>query len=215
MKIKINVRWNDVSCLVTRVTENPQEANVSQPCNHERTVTDPESGETFCQNCGLLLLESPRTVGIRLVYPKEWLHRATIRLQELDREKHQLLSVVAKVQGTRCRWQDCQAPPILRSRWCPLHHQEHAKDLDKMRQRRHRQKTTALGNFCHDVTHEKPILVRKEEVGVVGTNQNPRVQITCRTCGRDATVPSQPEPVPSICENCQNESPRQPGPFTS
>jgi hypothetical protein len=34
---------------------------------------------------------------------------------------------------------------MLRSKWCPLHRQEHAKEQARERQRRHRQKETEAG----------------------------------------------------------------------
>jgi len=119
-------------------------------CEHASTVTDPETGQSFCQKCGLLLPEGPVQIGSRLVPPEEFLRRLRIKCRELDAEilrsqqlKHQLLSVAAKVQDTRCKSPGCQAPPMLRSKWCPLHRQEHAKEQARERQRRHRQKETA------------------------------------------------------------------------
>jgi hypothetical protein len=134
-------------------------------CEHA-SVTDPETGESFCQNCGLLLPDRPVPIGSRLVPPEEFLRRLTIKCKELDLEillkqqrKHQLLSVAAKVQDTRYRWPGCQAPPILRSKWCPMHYHEHAKELARERQRRHRRKAAQPVKLltCHAVTHDKPI----------------------------------------------------------
>jgi hypothetical protein len=117
-------------------------------CEHA-SVTDPETGESFCQNCGLLLPEGPVPIGSRLVPPEEFMRRLRIKCQELDHEillsqqkKHQLLSVAMKVRDTRCCWSGCQTAPMLHSKWCPLHRQEHAKEQARERQRRHRQKET-------------------------------------------------------------------------
>jgi hypothetical protein len=116
-------------------------------CEHASTVTDPETRQTFCERCGLLLPDRPVPIGGRLVPVEEFLRRLTIKCRELDAEillsqqrKHQLLSLAAGIQDTRCRWPGCQVPPMLRSKWCPLHRWEHAKEQARERQRRHRQK---------------------------------------------------------------------------
>ena len=110
------------------------------PCEHGKTLTDSETGQTVCEICGLELIEKPVPIGSHLVPPEEFMRRVRIKCQELDLEilqsqqrKHQLLSAAAKVRDVRCRWLGCEVPPMLRSKWCPIHL---ASSLRKFRQRK-------------------------------------------------------------------------------
>jgi len=114
-------------------------------CNHPSVVTDPETGKDFCETCGLQLVDKPVSVGGRLIPPEEYLRRVqgVIRLIDdeiLQREqrKHELLLTAARVRDVRCQWPNCQAPPLLRSKWCPEHKRQHSRELARERQRRHR-----------------------------------------------------------------------------
>ncbi len=90
--------------------------------------------------------EEPEAGG-RLVTPESYIRRVTTAIRLLDEEilqrqqrRQELLAYTAQVQDTRCQCPGCKVPPMLPSKWCPLHRREHMKEQARERQRRHRQK---------------------------------------------------------------------------
>ena len=134
-------------------------ANASHPlppssleCQHEITVTDPDSGQKFCKGCGLEIPDQPVIVDGQEIPIHEWLRLCGQRLQtidelqlavdgiqsELERMRHQGYSAMARVRGIKCAWPACEQPPKPGSKWCRRHKQERIRESAKERQRRKR-----------------------------------------------------------------------------
>jgi ribosomal protein S27E len=115
-------------------------------CGDENRVTDPATGETFCQNCGLLLPEGAVPIGARDVLPVGFMRRLRVACKEIERDslQHQqkLHVSAARVLDVHCAWQGCQAAPVLHSKWCPIHRKENGRKLTRERVRRYRKKVS-------------------------------------------------------------------------
>jgi hypothetical protein len=133
--------------IVASGTEDVKPEASPETCQHLEVITDPSTDQTWCAVCGVQLLDRPVPVGGRLVPAGEFMHRVQAVVRIIDDEilireqrKHKLLATAACVRGVPCAWPNCEAPPLLRSKWCPLHRQLHRRILGRERQRRHRLK---------------------------------------------------------------------------
>jgi hypothetical protein len=134
--------------IVASGTEDVKPEASPETCQHVKLVTDPSTDQTWCAVCGVQLLDRPVPVGGRLVPPGEFMHRVQAVVRIIDDEilireqrKHELLSTAARIQSRSCEYSNCEAPPLLRSKYCPIHRQLHRRILGRERQRRHRLKT--------------------------------------------------------------------------
>jgi hypothetical protein len=134
-----------------RSAEIPISQSFRQTCEHANTVTVPETGQSFCQTCGLLIPDRPIEIGSRLIPPSEFLQRAAAKYQELRLEelriqtqKNTILVSIAKVQDRKCVWPGCDAAAMPRGKWCPIHKHEHEREGARERQRCRRRSLEAI-----------------------------------------------------------------------
>jgi hypothetical protein len=121
-----------------------------QECTHENTVTDPDTGEIVCLRCALAVLSEPVVIGARAVSIDEFNRRLKIKLAELDAARDYCSRLQQKIGGVPCAWPGCEAAPMLRSKWCPVHRAEAERRRARERQARHR--TKARPNHVTPVT---------------------------------------------------------------
>jgi hypothetical protein len=144
---------------VTTVTK---PLSLGDDCQHQVTEYHPESGKTYCCQCGLDIPSIPVSVGERQIPIDEYMRRLELQVQELEQEdqrlqaeydqrhqpirhkKDQILRIIGGLRDARCAWPGCREPPKLRSRWCPQHKPEHEREIDRNRQRRHRERLSRL-----------------------------------------------------------------------
>ncbi len=120
---------------------------VDEDCQHARTITDPDTGEVFCENCGSMIPTEAVPIGEREIPATVFLRRVGIKRQKIERQLihwqtviRRLDAVDAGVRGVRCAWLGCDAAPMMRGRWCPEHKAEHTRLLAAERQRKRRER---------------------------------------------------------------------------
>jgi hypothetical protein len=140
---------------VTTVTK---PASLGDDCQHEVTEPDPKTGKRYCCQCGLDVPSEPVSVGERQIPITEYMRRLELDYQELEQEEQRLqgelepirdkkdciVRIIGDLRDARCAWPGCREPPNPRSKWCPQHKAEHAREMDRNRQRRHREPLSRL-----------------------------------------------------------------------
>jgi len=131
-------------------------------CQHEVTEPDPDTGKTFCRYCGLDIPSVPVSVGERQIPIDEYMHRLELQYQELEQEeqrlrveyderqqpirdkKDQIVRIIGDLRDARCAWPGCHEPPKLRCKLCERHKPLHEREMDRNRQRRHREQLSRI-----------------------------------------------------------------------
>jgi transcription initiation factor TFIIIB Brf1 subunit/transcription initiation factor TFIIB len=111
-----------------------------QDCTHDDTITDPDTGEKVCLRCALVVLSEPVKIGTRFVPIDEFNRRLRSKLAELDAARNYCSRLKQKIGGIPCAWPGCEAAPVLRSKWCPVHRDQAGRKVARERQTRHRTK---------------------------------------------------------------------------
>jgi hypothetical protein len=145
---------------VTTATKPP---SLGDECQHQvKSPSDPETGKIYCRQCGLDIPTEPVSVGEREIPIVEYMRGLELQYQELEQEerrlqveydkrqqpirdkKDRIIRIIGDLRDVRCAWPGCHDPPKLRSKWCPQHKAEHEREVDRDRQRRHRELLSRL-----------------------------------------------------------------------
>jgi hypothetical protein len=127
--------------MTTPEKESPgRNRNLWRDCTHENTVTDPDTGEKVCLRCALTVLSEPVQIGSRTVSIEEFNRKLRNKLAELDAARAYVSRLHQKIGGIPCAWPGCEAAPMLRSKWCPVHRDQSSRKAARQRQTRHRRK---------------------------------------------------------------------------
>jgi hypothetical protein len=116
-----------------------------QNCDHEDAVTDPDTGEKVCMRCALVVLDEAIQIGTRAVPVEEFYRRLRRKLAELDAATAYCNKLYVRIGGITCASPSCQAAPMLRSKWCPVHREQAERRRARERQAKHRVKARLNG----------------------------------------------------------------------
>jgi len=136
----------------------PPPPSLNNDCQHRIKETDPETGRTFCRECGCEIPDEPVIIGGRVFPPTQWLREAAVQYRKLEAEqkqklleaqriqdkKNMILSIAGDLQNTKCHWPGCTLKPRLRSKWCEDHKTQRDRETARDRQQRHRERLSRV-----------------------------------------------------------------------
>jgi len=136
--------------------------SLGDDCQHQVTEPDPNTGKTYCRQCGLDIPSAPVSVGDRQIPIDEYMRRLELDYKELEQEeqrlqaelepirdkKDRIVRIIGDLRDVRCAWPGCHEPPKPRCKLCERHKPLHERQMDRDRQRRHRERSGSLSRLA-------------------------------------------------------------------